>query len=62
MAKTLAIITEEPSITQLELKDKLQISLMSVKRLIKTLQDNGMIERIGSNRKGYWKSTRKGGH
>lgn len=62
MAKTLAIITEEPSITQSELKDKLQISLMSVKRLMKTLQDNGMIERIGSNRKGYWKITRKDGH
>lgn len=62
MAKTLAIITEEPSITQSELKDKLQISLMSVKRLMKVLQDNGMIERIGSNRKGYWKITRKGGH
>lgn len=62
MAKTLAIITEEPSITQSELKDKLQISLMSVKRLMKALQDNGMIERIGSNRKGYWKITKKEGH
>lgn len=62
MAKTLAIIIEEPSITQSELKDKLQISLMSVKRLMKALQDNGMIERIVSNRKGYWKITRKGGH
>lgn len=62
MAKTLAIITEEPLITQSELKDKLQISLMSVKRLMKALQDNGMIERIGSNRKGYWKITKKDGH
>lgn len=62
MAKALAIITEEPSITQSELKDKLQISLMSVKRLMKALQDNGMIERIGSNRKGYWKITKKDGH
>lgn len=55
MAKTLAIITEEPSITQSELKDKLQISLMSVKCLMKVRQDNGIIERIGSNRKEYWK-------
>lgn len=62
MAKTLMIITEEPSITQVELKDKLQISLMSVKRIMKALQDNGMIERIGSNRKGYWKIIKKDGH
>lgn len=62
MEKTLAIITEEPSITQSELKDKLQISLMSVKRVMKALQDKGMIERIGSNRKGYWKITKKDVH
>lgn len=62
MTKALAIITEEPSITQSELKDKLQISLMSVKRLMKALQDKGMIERIGFNRKGYWKIKKKDGH
>lgn len=62
IAKALAIITEEPSITQSELKDKLQISLMSVKRVMKVLQDNGMIERIGSSRKGYWKIIQKDSH
>lgn len=55
MEKALAFITKKPTITQIELKEKLQISLMSVKRVMKVLQEDEVIERIGSNRKGYWK-------
>lgn len=55
MEKVLAFITKKPTITQIELKEKLQISLMSVKRVMKVLQEDEVIERIGSNRKGYWK-------
>lgn len=55
MAQAFAYITEDPSITQTELKEKLHISLMSVKRIMKALQENGQIERVGSSRKGYWK-------
>lgn len=40
---------EEPSITQIELKNKFKISLTSVKRIIKTLQEKGKIKRMGSN-------------
>lgn len=48
---------EKPSVTQSELKNRLQISLTSVKRVMKALQENGKIERMGSSRKGYWKIT-----
>lgn len=44
-------------LTQSELKNRLQISLTSVKRVMKALQENGKIEHMGSSRKGYWKIT-----
>lgn len=57
MMQALSIIMEKPSVTQSELKNRLQISLTSVKRVMKALQENGKIERMGSSRKGYWKIT-----
>lgn len=55
MTRTLAIIIDNRTITQTELKDKLEILLMSVKRVMKTLQEKKKIERVGSSGKGYWK-------
>ncbi|MDE7271398.1 MAG: hypothetical protein K2N81_13115 [Acetatifactor sp.] len=39
---------------EVELKEKLQVSLVTVKRLMSNLQKRGVIERQGSNRKGKW--------
>lgn len=52
--KVLDLIRENPSITQAELKERMQISIVTVKRLMADLQRRGMIERQGSNRKGHW--------
>jgi len=52
--KVLNLIRENPSITQAELKEKLQVSIVTVKRLMADLQKCGVIERQGSNRKGKW--------
>jgi len=52
--KVLNLIRENPSITQAELKEKLQVSIVTVKRLMADLQKRGVIERQGSNRKGKW--------
>ena len=52
--KVLNLIKENPSITQAELKEKLQVSLVTVKRIMADLQKRGLIERQGSSRKGKW--------
>lgn len=52
--KVLNLIKENPSITQAELKEKLQVSLVTVKRIMADLQKRGSIERQGSSRKGKW--------
>lgn len=52
--KILSLIRENPSITQAELKEKLQVSIVTVKRLMADLQKRGLIERQGSSRKGKW--------
>ena len=48
----LKLIQEDPTITQKELKEKMQISLITVKRIMNELQNKGRIQRIGSNRSG----------
>lgn len=52
--KILNLIRENPSITQTELKEKLQVSIVTVKRLMADLQKRGLIGRQGSSRKGKW--------
>ena len=52
--KVLNLIKENPSITQAELREKLQVSIVTVKRLMANLQKRGLIERQGSSRKGKW--------
>ena len=39
---------------QNEIVDLLDISIRTVKRNFKELIDNNIIERVGSNKKGYW--------
>lgn len=53
-AEVLRLIRENPAITQKELKEKLKVSLATVKRLMADLQKQGLIERLGSSRKGQW--------
>lgn len=52
--KILNLIRENPSITQAEVKEKMQVSIVTVKRLMTGLQKRGLIERQGSSRKGKW--------
>ena len=53
-ARVLELIQQNPSVTQAQLKQELQISLTTVKRLMADLQKRGVIERQGSSRKGKW--------
>lgn len=50
----LKTIEQLPSGTYAKYADILKISRKSVAELIKSLKEKGIIERIGSDRKGYW--------
>ena len=51
----LALLIEDPGYTMPQLSEKMGISRKTVAQRIKQLKEKGVIERIGSDRKGYWK-------
>jgi Fic family protein len=51
---TVNLIKANPKITLDELALKLNKSRRTITRIIKKLQDEGMISRIGSDKAGYW--------
>ena len=51
----LEIIEENPKITQSNIASKLKTVSKTIQRGIARLKEKEIIERIGSNRNGYWK-------
>lgn len=51
----LKLLAEDPGYTAVVLSKKLSLSRKTISERIKKLRDNNIIERIGSDRKGYWK-------
>lgn len=51
----LELISEDPAYTSVTMAEKLSLSRKTVSQRLKKLKENGVIERIGSDRKGYWK-------
>lgn len=51
----LGLIKQNNKITATEIGEKLEISLSTAKRKIKELKEQGIIERIGSDKTGSWK-------
>ena len=52
--KILALLKEEPSITQTNLSKKLNLPYRTLQRKMKELQRAGRIERVGGKRYGHW--------
>ena len=50
----LKIIEENPKITQIDIASKLKMVSKTIQRGIARLKEKDIIERIGSNRNGYW--------
>lgn len=50
----LKIISENPSITQVQLAEKMGVTDRTIKRKMKLLQEKGLIQREGSKRNGKW--------
>ena len=51
----LKLIEKDEEITVNDIVEKLEISESTVKRLLKKLNDNGLIYRVGAKKKGSWK-------
>ena len=56
---TLELLVEDPGYTSPQIADKLGVSRVSVTKYLKALKEKGLIERVGSDRKGYWKINAK---
>ena len=53
--KTLELLLEYPGYTSPQIAEKLNVSRVSVTKYLKVLKEKGLVERVGSDRKGYWK-------
>lgn len=53
--KLLELLKINPNITQVELSNKLNVSRRTISTLLANLKEKEKIERVGSDRKGYWK-------
>lgn len=53
--KLLGLLKINPNITQVEFSNKLNVSRRTISTLLSHLKERGKIERVGSDRKGYWK-------
>ena len=50
-----SLIQQNKNITAIEISERLDLSLSTVRRKIKNLKEQGIIERIGSDKTGHWK-------
>lgn len=48
-------IRNNPNVTQPQLSQLIGIGITAIENNIKFLKENGYIERVGSNKTGYWK-------
>ena len=51
----LRLLYEDPGYTTVQLAEKMSVTRKTIGVYIKSLKEKGLIERIGSDRKGYWK-------
>jgi ATP-dependent DNA helicase RecG len=52
--KILDVLTEDPTISQISLSEKLGLARRSIQRKMDELKSSGRIERVGGKRYGYW--------
>jgi ribosomal protein S25 len=50
-----SLMKQDKHITAVEISERLNLSLRTVRRMIKDLKEKGVIDRIGSDKTGHWK-------
>ena len=53
--KLLSILSHSPQSTAREMSEALGITLRQCERILASMKQKGLIERIGANKGGYWK-------
>ena len=53
-AEVLALISENQSITQIEMAEQLSLSRKTIASRLKSLKEKGLVKRVGSDTNGYW--------
>ena len=53
--KVLMLLYENGHLTRDELSERTGLSLGGIKKIINSLREGGLIERVGANKNGYWK-------
>lgn len=53
-------LRENPRMTRIELAAKVGLTDSTIKKILSGMKRAGWIERIGSNKAGYWKVTYRG--
>lgn len=56
--RVLILLNSNPTFTSQKISERLDITKRAVEKIIKRLRENGVIERNGSNKTGYWKVNR----
>ena len=56
--EVLLLLEEDPGYTMQQLSERLSGSRKSIASRLKKLKEKGAIERVGSDRSGYWKVNR----
>ena len=54
--RILDLIMEDSKMTQIQMAEKLEVTRSTISSNLKILKEKGIIERIGSDRNGYWKT------
>lgn len=54
-SRVLDLLLESPHITAYEIADEIGITDRAVRKIISSLKEQGIVERVGSNKSGYWK-------
>ena len=58
-AKIIALVEQDETITIAQLANKTGVTIVTIKRILRELQKNGVIKRDGNNRTGLWKIINK---
>lgn len=58
--RVLLLLNSNPTFSSQKIADRLGITKRAVEKIIRRLRENEVVERIGSNKSGYWKIRRIG--
>ncbi len=56
--RVLLLLNSNPMFSAQKIADRLSLTKRAVEKIVRRLRENNVIERVGSNKSGYWKLNR----